>query len=248
MTPGPIIDFPALSPEATIDTLWPEHARWSDTARKVLPPLHADFWFGPTHAVLVNPVQPVRGQVTFIMVSDASATGSGPQQASLVRRMLATYGTRGLAVTVMTRTEGWIDDGDYMRALEPLTPAAEAEQLRSYFQDYEGLPVTVGVQVHHFTKRPAPDGRLVRTDIVHPFPPYWDDNEIAWDGDRRIAVLVGRDGTVLWNGNMIATDNLVDGMLLGTKSEFRDILARALAEPSTTQPASSSPSSPAPHP
>lgn len=246
-----VIDFRTLSVEATLDTLLPERARWRATARKRLPALQADVWFGPTHATLVHPVQPVPGQVTFIMVSDVS-TGMGPQQAPLVRRMLAEYGTRGLAVTVMTRTEGWIDYGDYLPALEPLTPAAEAEELRSYYQDYEGLPVTVGVQRHHVTKRPPPDGRLVQTDTVHPFPPYCDKDEQAWDAGFFCALLVGRDGTVLWQGNMLATDAEADGALLGRKSEFPDILARAISEPSvtpsTTRPVSAAPASPVPSP
>ena len=226
LTKGSRINFQTLSAEATIDTLWHGHLLRKDTARTVLPALHADFWFGPTHAAITNAaangVSPLRGQVTFIMVGtvDAQARSVG-QQASLVRQMLAQYGPRGFGLTVVTLARGWLNYGDYERALEPVTPAAEAEQIRSYYQDYEGLPITVGVQVQHYTKRPPPDGRLVHIDTLDPVVPSCP--------TVGCALLVGRDGTVLWSGNMLDADRdggPDGGALLGLKSEFRDILAQ----------------------
>ena len=232
-----VIDFRTMPMESVINTLWPGHVRWDETARKPLPSLHADVWFGPMHTPIANtetnPVPPIRGQVTFIMVGTVTTNNRfGAQQTTLVRQMLAQYGTRGFGVTVMTRTRGWLDYGDYDRALEPVTPAAEAEQIRSYYQDYVKLPVTVGVQVHHYTKRPPPDGRIVQVDEVHPVPPVCD-TEDAWSNGTMCAVLVARDGTVLWNGDMLATDagsGEDGGALLGTQSEFHEILAKAITE------------------
>ena len=234
-----VIDFRQLSVAATINTLWPGHTRWDDTARKVMPQLHADVWFGPAHTAIARTharmdslaVPPIRGQVTFIMTGWVNAnTQSGARQATLVRRLLANYGAQGLVVTVMTKTHGWINYGDYGRALEPLSVAAEAEQIRSYYQDYQGLPVTVGIQVPHYTKRLPPDSRLVQVDSLHLAPPYCD-----VDDARDCAQLVGRDGTVLWNEEMLDSDaeGMADGgALLGTHNEFTDVLVKALAEPS----------------
>ena len=242
VTPGPIIDFRTLSPEATLDTLWPGHARWQTAQRTTQPPLHADFWFPPLHTGKVV-VPPVVGQVTFIMAGIVTAHAPfGVQKATLVRRMLEQYGTRGLAITVMTEARGWIDYGDYLRALEPLSPAAEAEQIRWYFQDYEGLPVTVGVNAAHYTKLPPPDGRISPSAVYHPFPAECKE---IWMNEH-CAMLVGRDGTILWQGDMLWTDyegrTLDDGALLGIKSEFSDMLDKALGAvpPATTGNASRS--------
>ena len=232
-----VIDFRTMSVEATINTLWPGHTRWDDTARKTMPPLRADVWFGPAHTALAHTAAPagapVSGQVTFIMTGSVAAfkRSIDTRPAALVRRLLANYGSQGLAVTVMTNTRGWIDYGDYARALEPLSVAAEAEQIRSYYQDYQGLPVTVGIQVSQYTKRPPPDRRLVEGDAVHLAPPYCD-GEI---GNGGCAQLVGRDGAVLWHESMLDSDaegGPDGGALFGMRNEFTEVLVKALAEPS----------------
>ena len=237
---GPIIDFPTLSPEATIDTLWPGHARWKESGRTVIPPLHADFWFGVAPHTVLTTAPSVQGHVTFIMDGTVAAHGRiGARQASMVRHMLAQYGTQGLAVIAMVGTEGWIDYGSALPGPELLAPAAEAEQIRSYYQEYEHLPVMVGVQVHHYRKLPLPDGRLAQADTLHLAPPNCDFDDGASYPGVGCAQLVDRDGTVLWHGNMLSDDlssDLDDGVLFGIKSEFSDVLNKAFTETSSTGP------------
>jgi hypothetical protein len=143
--------------------------------------------------------------------------------------MLAQYGSHGLTVTVMSATKRWIDYGDYLPALAgPFTPAEEAEIIRKYYQEYERLPVTVGIQVRRFTQRPAPDGRFDQVEPVVSIPGYCEGGVLN-EGDFGCAVLAGRDGTVLWVGSLVHPK--LEGDLYGRrKGEFAEVLAKAIAQ------------------
>ena len=232
--PGGIVDLRTVSVEETIDQFFPAHATWAG-ANGTLPVLHADFWYGPDgHPIQIAP--PTPGTVTLVVIGKMSAGGeteNSPTVASNVRQMLARYGTRGFAVTIMDATRGWIDYGGYLPSpLGPMTPNDEAETLRQYYQTYEHLPVTVGVMVRHFTKRPPPDGRMVQIDTMHLIPKFCNAGVIPGEGDHGCAVLVGRDGIVLWTGTLALNpgQNLFD-----FRTGFADLLAKAIAQPSRGQ-------------
>jgi len=107
------------------------------------------FWFG-AHG---TESWPVPGKVTMLL-PEPSPGISGYRMYAIIRRLHKKYGD-ALNMTVMARTEGYIHDSS------PLTPAQEADSLRSYYHDFLKLPVTVGVEEMPFQR--LPDGRRVNT-------------------------------------------------------------------------------------
>jgi hypothetical protein len=115
------------------------------------PPLPATYWYGP-HG---QNNWPVPGTVSLIMPAPQPGAGSY-QRYALIRRLHQKYGD-ALNITLMAKTVGYIHDSP------PLEPAQEADSLRRYFQDYLGLPVTVGVEETAFQR--LPDGRRVNSPV-----------------------------------------------------------------------------------
>jgi hypothetical protein len=119
----------------------------------------------------------------------------------LIRRMQDKYGKQGLSVVVVSGTKGFTR----WNASGVLTPAEEAESLRTLMVDHLKLPVTFVVEDVPF--RTIPDGRKVygRTQWHTRLP--------------AAASLIGRNG------------NLVMGFLWVGESEIEAYIERALKSP-----------------
>ena len=118
------------------------------------------------------------------------------QIASRLRRWMAQYGTRGLQVIIAANTQGHA-----VRSVS-VPPAEEAQIIGWYFRDYLKLPVTVAITESAIEQLPAPDGRLRYTDTTRL-------GELAGGiNSSPVALLVGRDGKLLYAGNLLERDRI----------------------------------------
>lgn len=176
--------------------------------RRAVPPLQAAFLFPNGR----DTTAPVPGKVTVFI------TGGGAQIADRVRQWLARYEKDGLVVTVVEATDDtaayWAKER-YGVIRGPLTPAAAAEQIRWYYQDYEQLPVTVAVQLHKIRFTAWPDGRRMRTGKSQ-FEDWMHLSNLVPRLAPGSMLVVGRDGKELlsWNGlNRISATITMDRFL-----------------------------------
>ena len=149
---------------------WLTGSKWDS-----IPPVHlqADYWFPPPGHTASNTAHPVLGLANLVCIGGFPEVGEqtsdrdGGRFAMAVRRWLAQYGPRGATVTMLAiaaDSDGSLD-GDFYP-----TVAQAAQFWRWYYQDYEQLPVTVGVQARPQSWLPAPDGRRV-----------WAGQNVPWD-------------------------------------------------------------------
>jgi hypothetical protein len=116
--------------------------------------------------------------------------------------LLARYGARGFGVTIVEKTKG--------RAVNSglLPPAAQADSMAWFLRTYHQLPVTLGViqsKVHELV--PLPDGRHAFIDTT-PIGLFRHQRYVEKNPDRAeehefdppLALLYGRDGTLLYAG------------------------------------------------
>jgi hypothetical protein len=133
--------------------------------------------------------------VVFAQIRDDSAfEGYG-----VLRRLAAKYAARGLDITVLARTQGYLG-GDV------IAPDSEAVRIRQYFLDELKLPVTLGITLSDFGRRS--DGRLTLRSAV---------NEVAYQPESFVPLptfLVDAHGIVRLS-TRLARENeaLLDDMI-----------------------------------
>jgi hypothetical protein len=138
------------------------------------PALDAKYWYGP-HG---KNTWVVPGKASLLVIVPDANEMPNYGQYTMLRKLHEKYGD-ALNITIMSRTVGYIHDSP------PLEPAQEADSIRSYFQDFLKLPVTVGVIETPFHR--LPDGRRVNGPV-----PFEGQNVYMY-GD----VLADRSGNVL---------------------------------------------------
>lgn len=155
---------------------------------KSAPPLQATLWANTGAA---GNVRPVPGKVTLLIFLEPSQGDYMYETHAVVRRLVATYGARGLDVTYVVRTSG------YFRR-ELVRPDTELVKIKWYYLDMLKLPVALAVWKAERDKRD--DGRMMIR---------WAPNETAYHGwgpflvDRtgviRLVMPVSRDNEAIWD-------------------------------------------------
>lgn len=185
------------------------------------PPVEAKYWvpkkpdpWPPRHGVVSLVIDGGMWQDACVRDDGWILTYSSSDQctplSTYIRRWAAQYGNHGLAITLVTHTQG------YAVRSTALLPAAEAQALGWYFRDYLKLPVTLAVTESAVQELPPPDGRRVYTDTtsLEKFK-----QKLAND-IHPLVMLVGRDGQLLYAEN-------------GISPFFEALLARAMTTPAT---------------
>jgi hypothetical protein len=102
-----------------------------------------------------NGTQPRPGHVTLVLRVNPLCGSVCHKQYAALRRVYEQYAARGFDIILLAKTSG------FSTGTLTQTPDQEAEAIRTYYQEYLQLPVTVGVEVTPYTHRPAPDNRRV---------------------------------------------------------------------------------------
>jgi hypothetical protein len=115
-------------------------------------PVNGTFEF-PAAGGDANTVWPNPGRVSVLL----PFTGIlGIARAATLRRLVAQYGTQGMTITLITKTQGyWLKSGAHTG---PVSPAEEAAEDSAYYLGYLHLPVTLIVDSTTFTR--DSEGRL----------------------------------------------------------------------------------------
>lgn len=197
-----------------VDHLSPIGAAWDPQRRTRMQPVHANFWY-PSGA---DTLQPIPGKVTLFVV------GGKPAVARRMHRWLTRYGAHGLTITVVDVVDDtaayWFVPGILGGAVNgPYTPAARAEQLRWYYRDYEHLPVVLAVQTRHVRFPDWPGER--RTVVTRPPFERVLREYTGSSMEPGSTILVGRDGGVVWAGNMLdaAAQRVLDHVIAWTMAQ-----------------------------
>jgi hypothetical protein len=141
-------------------------------------PLPADHWYGAHGANTW--VVPGKVSLVFPCPDTFCSYDAGH---GVIHRLHARY-RESLAMSIVTRTVG------YIHSSAPLAPAAEADSIRSDWQDRLKLPVTVGVEETPFER--LPDGRRINQPV-----PVSSEHGLYSNGP----VLVDQHGLVVWRGS-----------------------------------------------
>lgn len=96
--------------------------------------------------------RPIAGKPSLIVFASFRAENDFPGY-GMVRRLAAKYAARGVDVTFIVRTRGYINGGG-----EVVRPDSEAVRIREYFLDELQLPVALAVTLSDFGHRS--DGKL----------------------------------------------------------------------------------------
>lgn len=146
------------------------------------PRLRADYWFPAPGHPASDTIRPAPGHVNLIcsgaLPSDNAYTENGEisaEQAHVIKDLMARYGSAGLTVTLVRIAKGYTHFKFAGAGIQNdwhayATPTEEAQRWRWYAQTYEGLPVTVAVQVQPDTW--LPDGRRY-TEGPTQFNAFW---------------------------------------------------------------------------
>jgi hypothetical protein len=153
-------------------------------------PIPGDFWF-PANAPHVKPTP---GHVTLVVMLN-KGNGIMDARSAMVRRLHKKYGTQGLDIVGLVRTNG------YSWSSPPQSPEAEAKVDAWYFLDYLKLPITLVVEQTPFTTQP--DGRRVvagpnRFSAAYPMVNF---------------LLIGRDGRIISTSFGFGSDAELDAYI-----------------------------------
>lgn len=190
------------------DRLIPNELQQAHDKSRQPPPIEASYWFPKLLSAW-----PSDGNHVSVVVSGGMWTGSCihedesllvPQRSDKdcgqitahLRRWLAQYGSQGLQVIVATNTQGHA-----VRSVA-VPPVEEAHILGWYFRDYLKLPVTVAISESAIQQLPVPDGRRWYTDTTHLAHLY------GVTVFTPVLLLVGRDGKLLYAGNLLERDRV----------------------------------------
>ena len=155
----------AQSTDAVVEVLAPPWFTFRQRLKGsgVAPRLTADYWFPAPGHPANDTIRPAPGKVNLICagarLGDEGIRFEGaisPDQARYIKDVVSRYGAAGLTVTLVQPAAGYQHyqyEGAGMFSQWRLfqTPAEEAQMWRWYAQTYEGLPVTVAVQIKHDT-------------------------------------------------------------------------------------------------
>lgn len=173
--------------------------RWSAILEQPAARIQADRWYPASAATPVRPVPGTPSLIAFVSFRDPRAfEGYG-----VLRRLIAAYAARGVTMTFVARTQGFVGT-----ALT--SPDSEAARIKAYYLDDLNLPVTLALSLSEFGRRS--DGR--RTLDHQP-------NEQAYRSSGRALVqtyLVDAQGKIRW----------VDELTHGSEATFNDMLGELL--------------------
>jgi hypothetical protein len=113
---------------------------------QITSPLQGAYWY---HApgLAASTTWPQPGRVSVLIAVDRHL---GLNQAAMIRRLAAQYGSQGVSITLATKTHGyWLKDGAHTG---PVPPAEEAADDSAYYLGYLHLPVTLMVDSTTFTR------------------------------------------------------------------------------------------------
>jgi len=161
------------------------------------PPITATHWY-PTPSD--SAARPRKGVVTLVFSANASCGGGCYSQYAVLRRLQASYGSRGLQIVMLAPTQG------FFRNQPQPDPARESEQASHYLLDFVKLPGVLGVEETKFSFRP--DGMRLNM--------FGDTRRDYFKG--RNAIVVGKDGVV----------REVVGLDIYREQMLRDAIAAAL--------------------
>ena len=202
-----------LSLDQMMDSLAPAGYRTAFFSTGSPLTLTADYWF-PAPGQRGDTIRPVPGKVNLVCAGgEPTQISSGANQneerfdflgdgyggyavAARIRRWLAAYGARGLVITLLHSVHGWSRGAGVYTARLYTSPADEARHWQWYYQQFEQLPVTVGLQNQPDTLfLPAPDGRRMPIDARHDHFPTVAGIALPVDhGGVGGCLIIGRDG------------------------------------------------------
>jgi hypothetical protein len=188
------------------------------------PPVTARYWFPADSTAGQNTVQPMPGHVSLVLGLDSYCFDADLWDSwgrdncttwiARVARWQHQYAAAGLRMTVVTDTHG------HALYSGPLTPAAEAQAIAWYVQQFAHLPVPVAVQQQTITRHLAPDGTIAYDTAA------FARTYRGWEPEKQaLVVLTDRDGHLVYQAN-----NEKDS------APLEALLARLFTSPSSVPP------------
>jgi hypothetical protein len=114
---------------------------------QAVPPLSGEYWYHGRGAPSSDNAWPRAGHVSLLVMFDR---GIPLRQVGTIRRLATQYGSKGLVVTLVTKTQGyWLKSGPNTG---PIPPTEEAAHDSAYYLDYLHLPVNLVVTTTRFRR------------------------------------------------------------------------------------------------